>query len=153
MDSYSVRYDFSQSFDVPAKEAYAWCVDYRPNDWGIMGKKGKRRISRLNDDTLILTDTVVGDEGPVTKRRLVRLNPERLAWTNTHIGGPTLHSQFWYQIAREGTKSKLEFTGLQIFYGKRPSRDKIAGMAKELAEEDSGMWKLLAKEMKKDLLA
>ncbi len=152
MDSYSVRYGFSQSFEVPAKEAYDWCVDYRPNDWDIMGKKGRRRISRLNDDTLILTDTVVGDEGPVTKRRLVRLNPERLAWTNTHIGGPTLHSQFWYQIAGEGTKSRLEFTGLQIFYGKRPSTGKIASMAKKLAEDDSGMWRLLAKEMKKDLL-
>lgn len=151
MDSYSVRYGFSQSFGVPAKEAYDWCVDYRPNDWEIMGKKGKRRISRLNDDTLILTDTVVGDGGPVTKRRLVRLNPERLAWTNTHIGGPTLHSQFWYQIVSERSGSRLDFTGLQINYGKRPSSERIAKMAKELADDDSGMWHLLAREMKKDL--
>ncbi len=149
--SYSVNYGFSQTFDAPARQAYEWCIDYQPDDWARMGKNGRRKVRRLNEDTLILTDTVVGKEGPVTKRRLVRLNPKRLAWTNTHLGGPNLHSQFWYQIVSEGEGSKLEFIGLQINYGRRPSGERLAKMAEQLTEEDSGMWRLLAREMKKDL--
>ncbi len=116
-----------------------------------MGKNGTRRIKHINDDTLILTDTVVGKGGPVTKKRLVRLNPGRLAWTNTHIAGPNKHSQFWYQIIpMDGEKSRLDFIGLQVNYGKRPSVARIAKIAKELKADDSGMWSLLAKEMRKD---
>ncbi|HXW36925.1 MAG TPA: hypothetical protein VEJ36_03345 [Nitrososphaerales archaeon] len=151
MDSYPVRYRFSQSFDVPAEAAYRWCIDYRPDDWGRMGKKGTRRIRRINEDTIILTDTVESESGPVTKRRLVRLHPERLAWTNTHLGGPNRHSQFWYQIVSLGRgRSKLEFTGLQVNYGRRPSPSEIAAIARELRKDDSNMWVLLAKEMSKD---
>ncbi len=149
--SYSVRYSFSQEFDAPADRAYAWCVDYKPDDWTIMGKNGRREIERLNEDTIILTDTVVGRDGPVTKQRLVRLNRDRLAWTNTHIGGPNLHSQFWYQVVPSGKGSRLDFTGLQINYGRRPSDEEVARMAAELARDDSGMWRLLAEEMRKDL--
>lgn len=152
MDSYSIRYQFSQSFDVPAETAYQWCTDYQPDDWGRMGKKGTRRIERLNADTLILTDTVTGESGPVTKKRLVRLNADRLAWTNTHLAGPNRHSQFWYQIVAVGRgKSRLDFTGLQVNYGKRPSASRTAEMTKELKKDDSGAWVLLAQEMSKDL--
>ena len=152
MESYPIRYRFSQSFDVPAKAAYQWCTDYRPDDWKRMGKKGTRKIRRLNEDALILTDTVVGESGAVTKKRLVRLNADRLAWTNTHLAGPNRHSQFWYQIVAEGKgRSRLEFTGLQINYGRRPSAPRIAEMGKGIKEEDSGMWALLAREMARDL--
>lgn len=152
MDSYSVHYGFSQPFDFPAKTAFDWCTDYRPDDWARMGKKGTRRVKRINEDTLILTDTVTGEDGPITKQRLVRLNPERLAWTNTHLAGPNEHSQFWYQIVARGNgKSTLDFTGLQVNYGKRPSAARIAEMAEELEADDSRMWSLLAKEMRNDL--
>ena len=152
MDSYSVSYEFDQPFEFPAKRAYDWCIDYRPDDWGRMGKRGTRRINRLNSDTLILTDTVVGKDGPVTKRRLVRLSPERMSWTNTHLAGPNKHSQFWYRIVERGNgKSRLSFIGLQVNYGKRPSSAKIAKMAEELKTDDAGMWVLLAEEMRKDL--
>lgn len=152
MSPYSVHYRFSQPFDFPAKMAFDWCTDYRPDDWARMGKKGTRRVKRINEDTLILTDTVTGEGGPVTKQRLVRLNPERLAWTNTHLAGPNKHSQFWYRIvARGNEKSRLDFTGLQVNYGARPTAAKIAKMAEELKAEDSRMWSLLAKEMRKDL--
>jgi hypothetical protein len=152
MDSYSVRYEFSQDFRAPARDAYEWCLDYRPDDWGRMGKRGTRRIRRLNADTLILTDTVFGKHGAVTKRRLVRMDPIRLAWTNTHVSGPNLHSQFWYQIVeRAGGTSRLAFTGLQVNYGKRPSDSAVAKMASELRADDSQMWRLLAKEMARDL--
>lgn len=142
-----MRYQFSQLFDAPAESAYRWCIDYRQDDWKRMGKIGTRKIKRINEDTLILTDTV----GGVTKHRLVRMNGERLAWTNTHTGGPNKHSQFWYQIVRLGkSKSRLDFVGLQINYGRRPPATKVAAIAEELKKEDSQMWVLLAMEMSKD---
>jgi transposase len=152
MNSYPIRYQFSRSFDVPAKAAYQWCTDYRPDDWRRMGKKGTRRIKRLNEDTLILTDTVEGEGGAVTKKRLVRLNADSLAWTNTHLAGPNKHSQFWYQIVAVGkARSRLDFTGLQVNYGRRPSALRAAEAAKELKEDDSRAWVLLAREMSTDL--
>jgi len=152
MNPYTVHYAFSQAFNFPAKTAYDWCVDYKPDDWARMGLKGTRKVKRINEDTLILTDTVMGESGSVTKQRLVRLNPDRLAWTNTHLTGPNRHSQFWYQIVVEGrAKSRLDFIGLQVNYEKRPSPARLAEMAEELATEDSGHWQLLAKEMRKDL--
>ncbi len=147
-----MNYSFSQRFDVPAAEAFSWCTDYKPDDWGRMGKKGTRGITRLNEDTIILNDTVTGDDGDVTKVRLVRLNPGLLAWTNTHIGGPNKHSQFWYEIVAEGKgRSRLDFTGLQLNYGRRPSETEVAKLGEKLRAEDSAMWVLLAKEMHNDL--
>jgi hypothetical protein len=154
MESYPVRYRFSQTFDVPAETAFRWCLDYRPDDWKKMGKNGTRKIRRINEDTIILTDTVAADSGPVTKRRLVRMNSDRLAWTNTHVGGPNKHSQFWYQIVALGkNRSRLDFTALQVNYGKRPTAKMIATMARDLKADDSGMWVLLAREMSKDAKA
>jgi hypothetical protein len=147
-----LRYGFSQTFGVSAEAAYRWCTDYQPDDWARMGEKGTRDIEWLNEDTVILTDTVMGLEGKTTKQRLVRLYPERLAWTNTHLAGPNRHSQFWYQVTPVGQRaSRLDFTGLQINYGRAPSAARIAARARKLADEDSKAWILLAKEMKKDL--
>jgi len=151
MDSYSIRYRFSQPFEVLAKTAYEWCTDYQPDDWKRMGKRGTRKIQLLNEDTLILTDTVAEVNGPVTKKRLVRLNPDQMSWTNTHLAGPNKHSQFLYKIIAVGNKSRLDFTGLQVSYGQQPSASRIRKMARELRNSDSGMWVLLAKEMSKDL--
>jgi len=151
-DSYSLSYSFEQNFDFPAKTAYGWCTDYRPDDHSLMGKKGSRKIRRINEDTLILTDTYPGLDKPVTKKRLVRLDPGRLSWTNTHISGPNKHSQFWYRITGVGKgKSKLEFIGHQVYYCKVPPGKSIEKLADELKGEDSGMWRLLAAEMRKDL--
>jgi len=152
MGSYSIHYSFSQRFEVPARAAFDWCVDYREDDWRRMGRRGVRKIKLLNEDTLVLTDKVSTKEGHVTKKRLVRLNPELLAWTNTHIAGPNRHSQFWYQVVEEGKeRSRLDFTGLQVNYGRRPSAARITELAKELKADDSKTWALLAKEMHKDL--
>jgi hypothetical protein len=151
MNCYTLRYEFSQQFEVPARDAFDWCTDYRADDWMRMGKKGTRRVARLNDDTLILTDTVQEVDGAVTKRRLVRLLPRRLAWTNTHLTGPNRHSQFWYRIVSEGRlRSRLEFTGLQVNYGPSPTAARAARMAQALRDDDAGMWALLAEEMSKD---
>jgi hypothetical protein len=152
MSSYPVYYQFSQSFGFPAERAYEWCTDYRQDDWARMGKNGTRKIKRINEDTLILTDTVVGEGGTLTKQRLVRLNANRLAWTNTHLTGPNKHSQFWYQIVSQGkARSRLDFIGLQVNYGRRPPPARISEMATSLKTDDSRMWILLAKEMMRDL--
>jgi len=150
MKSYSIRYRFTQPFGVPAAMAYEWCTDFKPDDIARMGMKGTRKVERLNDDTIILTDKLQGErEG---KRRLVRLNPDRLSWTSTHLTGSNRFSQFWYRIDPNGPdESRLEFTGLQVNYGEPPALARIAEMANELAIVDSGDWLLLAKEMHKEL--
>ena len=147
---YSIRYGFTQAFNFPADVAYKWCTDYDPKDMQLQGANGTRRIKRLTEDTIILEDRY--DIG-ITKTKLVRLNPERHSWTNTHISGPAKHSQFLYEIVPEGTnRSHLNFTGLQISYGKKkPSPATIARLAAQLRKEDSHGWKLLAQAMQKDL--
>ena len=150
MESYSLRYQFSQRFNLPARRSYEWCTDFRPDDPARMGLQGTRKIERINDDTLILTDTIRGQREQ--KRRLVRLNPDRLAWTGTHLNGSNKFSQFWYQVTAEGTQgSHLEFAGLRVNYGRPPAPSRVAQMAQALAAGDSADWALLAKEMERDL--
>jgi hypothetical protein len=152
MESYSVRYRFAQPFDFSAETAYGWCTDYQPDDLARMGRKGTRKIDSINEDALILTDTVVDAGKRVRASRLVRLNPDRLSWTSTHLTGTNKFSQFWCQILPEGeTGSRLEFIGLHVNYGRRPSPARIGSMARELADADSSEWMLLAKAMKEDL--
>lgn len=57
MEAYSIHYHFSQRFDFDAEEVYEWCVSFDAGDVVRMGKRGSRRIKRIDDDTLILTDT------------------------------------------------------------------------------------------------
>jgi hypothetical protein len=117
-----------------------------------MGQKGSRKIRRINSDTLILTDVVILEGKRVKKEKLVKLNPERLSWTNTYLAGPSKLSQFLYEVVAEGaSRSRLDFTGLQVYYGKAPSPARIDEISKRLVEEDSGMWELLAQEMANDL--
>ncbi|MGA2573304.1 MAG: hypothetical protein ABSF36_03720 [Candidatus Methanomethylicaceae archaeon] len=153
MIAYSVHYKFSQHFNFPAQDAYRWCTDYQTDDIVLMGSKGKRQIQRINDDTLVLTDTLFGKERKTVKKRLVRLYPECLFWTNTRLSADGRHSQFLYQIVPDGEKgSRLDFTGSQVYYNsKKPTPVRIALMANELAKEDSLGWKSLAKAMEKDL--
>lgn len=156
--SFSVHYTFSQHFNFSPSSAYKWCTDYQDSDVELMGERGKRKIERINEDTIVLTDTYDSAKGrrtTITKRRLVRLYPERLFWTNTRISREGQHSQFLYEIVpdRHGT-SKLIFTGSQIFQDSHmPSKQKILALQKDLTEEDSAAWKLLANEMERDLKA
>lgn len=153
MKSYSVHYKFSQHFNFPAQDAYRWCTDYQTDDIALMGVRGKRQIQRINEDTLVLTDTFLTDGGEKTKKRLVRIYPECLFWTNTRLSADGRHSQFLYQIVPEGDKgSRLDFTGSQVYYdNERPTSARIASLASELAKEDSSLWRSLAKAMEKDL--
>ncbi len=154
MAPYSTCYKFSQRFNVPAEDAYRWCTDYQPDDWSLMGEKGKRRIQHLSENAIILTDRIHGGEGYVSKKRLVLLYPERLSWINTHLAGPNKHSQFLYEIKPEGKKaSRLEFTGFQISYdvAEKATPEKVESLANNLRDDDSNTWKLLAGAMERDL--
>jgi hypothetical protein len=150
-NSYSVHFKFSQHFDFPPESAYSWCTDYGPGDIKLQGNEGVRKTRWVNDDTVLLTDIGTSDGGRVAKRKLIRLYPERHSWTNTRISSEGKHSQILYEIVAEKGGSRLDFTGSQVFKGRRPSSARLAVMAAELAKEDSAVWRNLAKAMAKDL--
>jgi hypothetical protein len=145
MEAYSIHYHFSQRFDFAAEEAYEWCVSFDAGDVVRMGKRGSRRIKWIDDDTLILTDTVLPQGGRgkgTTKRRLVRLYPERLTWTNTRLSPVGRYSQFLYEIISEGaTACRLEFTGSHIehlkggAWVKRQNKKKKGAEGRQTAKE------------------
>ncbi len=148
----SVAFRFSQPFPFPAKRVYDWATDFEPGDLGLMGVNGRRRIARVCNDTVILSDTRVNDGKRVTKRRLVRLYPERLAWTNTHLSGPNKHSQFLYELLATGKKvSRLDFTGRQVMHVEKAAPKDLRAMAAKLAKEDAETWKMLARALAADL--
>lgn len=151
MDSYSVHFKFSQHFDFPPEKAYRWCTDYEPGDIKLQGNNGVRRVQWIDEDTAVLTDINFTGAKRVAKRKLIRLYPERLLWTNTRLSPEGRHSQFLYEIVAEGGGSRLDFTGSQVFLGKKPSAAKLQAMAAELTREDSAAWRNLAKAMAKDL--
>jgi hypothetical protein len=151
VNSYSIRFKFSQHFDFPPEEAFRWCTDYQPEDIKLQGKDGVRKVQWVNEDTVVLTDTTFKGTGKVTRRKLVRLFPERLSWTNTRISSEGRHSQFLYEIVAERGGSRLDFTGSQVALGKKPSPAKLAAMAAELVKEDSASWRNLAEAMAGDL--
>jgi hypothetical protein len=150
----SLRYHFSQDLAVPPLDAYKWCTDYDPNDLALMHQKGKREISHLTETTIVLTDTFYTEKKSTKKNKLVHLYPERLSWTNTHLSGPNKYSQFLYEIKpAKGGLSKLNYYGLQIEY-KTPLRlgkDELEAQETAQRNEDATIWKILAKEMEKEL--
>ena len=148
-----VRYSFSQRFSVPVQKAFAWSLDYDPNDFALMGLDGRRKIKKLADDTFILEDTRRTDRGLVKKTRLIRVNHARRAFTNTHIAGPTPHSQFWYEFFPEKDGgSRMDFTGLYLLPSKKKlSGEEVAKIAEEERRGDSNIWKNLARAMEADL--
>ena len=150
----SVGYRFIQRFSVPAREAFEWCTDYRPEDLALMGEKGKRRIKRLTKDTIILEEVVAQEDGRIRKVKLVRLNPRTLSWHNIQLQGPNKYSEFIYEIVAEGErKSRLDFTGLLVVYTRNPlTGDRLRQIADRERKYDSRAWKLLARAMAKELL-
>ncbi len=148
---------FVYSFRVPlpasADRAFRWATDYTPEDLSLMGEKGRRSITRVTRDTLVLTDTVRDAGRTVRKTRLVRLLPKRRMWTNTHLSGPRRHSQFLYEIVPLGPRAcRLEFTGLQIERAPRALGPReLARRAREVAREDRATWIRLAKALRADL--
>jgi hypothetical protein len=148
-----VHYSFTQKFSVPVEDAFRWSIDYDPDDFSLIGQVGTRKVNKLSEDTFILEDARKMAEGWVMKTRLVRINPERRSFSNTHIGGPTLHSQFWYEFFPEGKGgSRLEFTGLLLYPSDRKlTKAEVGRIAAAEKKGDAAIWKNLAKAMKADL--
>jgi hypothetical protein len=150
----SIRYSFSQRFSFPTRKAYKWCTEYDPQDPALMGEDGaERQITHLTDTTIILTDIFHTSNGRVEKQKLVQLYPDRLSWISTHWTGPNKYSQFIYEILAEGNSaSRLNFTGLHLEYEKENlDIEGIKSLADKLKEEDSAVWRRLAKAMAKEL--
>jgi len=148
-----VGYSFSQRFAVSAAEAYRWCTDYCPEDLALAESPGgERKITRLTEGTILLTDTFRTEAGIVEKQKLVHLYPDPLQWVSTHLTGPNKYSQFLYKISVEGpTASRLDFTVLHFDYTKESIDDKSAKLlADKLCKEDSQMWALFARAMEKE---
>ena len=153
MHVYSVRYGFKQSFKLSPQDAFEWCTDYKPYDLTLMRETGKRRIRKLTHDAILLTETTVTSNKPVTKTKLVRLNRPELSWTNTHISGPNRHSEFIYKIEPQGkNQSQLKFTGLLLCYSKNVlTREKLRKIARDERRADSKAWHYLGVAMEKDM--
>ena len=148
----SIPFRFRQRFPCPARAVYDWSTDYQPGDIELFGRTGRRRIERLDERTLLLTDTFLDAAGArVVKQKLVHLYPERLAWTSTHTKGPSLHSQFLYELFTEGEDAcRLEFTGRQMVRLDAVDARKVRELSRELQREDGAIWKRLARAMAAD---
>ena len=148
-----VNYKFSQRFRVPAKQAYKWCTNYQPTDLALMNEEGQRKIRKVTEDTVILTETLNQNGKRIRKIKLVKLNPRNMSWYNIQILGPNKNSVFIYQIVPEGkTRSKLAYTGFLVVYSKvgfTPKR--IKHIAIHEKRVDANAWKLLARAMEKDI--
>jgi len=151
----SLAFTFTQPLKVSAQRAYAWSTDYRPNDIPLLGRTGRRKVDRLAEDTILLTDVFETPSGKVTKQKIVRLYPETLRWTNTHVSGPNRHSQFLYELEAAGKdRCKLVFTGRQVHTAaKALTAAQHKKQTAELRHEDHAMWKNLARLMEQDLKA
>jgi hypothetical protein len=145
-------YQFTQRLAAPRAQAYRWATDYRASDLELGGLKATRKVERLGENVVLLTDSF--DEDPfdsrrgsrTTKVKLVHLYPDRWAWVSTHVAGPVKHSQFLYELTPLGSKAcTLHFTGSQVERVTRPlPPSAVALRARQLRREDSQLWVRLA---------
>jgi hypothetical protein len=145
----SLRYRFTQQFNVSAEDAFDWCTSFEGGDHALMGDKAERQITRVADGSFILKDTFHTASSTVEKQKLVQLYPEQLRWTSTHLTGPNKHSQFLYAITPKGKSgSVLEFIALHIEHDDKPD---ATALARRLCKEDADAWVLLAAAMEKEV--
>jgi len=139
----SLRYHFRQPFRVSASGAYAWCTDFGPDDGPLFSERTRRKVRRLGEDALVMTDTTYPKGRPLRIRRLVRLFPEERAWTNTHLDGPYEGSQYWYRVVAVGPrKSHLEFHGLRLERFRRAlSVPETVRRAEACRRQDADEWR------------
>lgn len=147
-----LTYHFTTKLAASRPRAYRWATDYRPTDLRLGGLKATRKVERVAENLILLTDSF--DVDPFDSRRgartektkLVHLYPERWAWTSTHVSGPARYSQFLYELTPRGpTACTLHFTGSQVERVDRvPTRSQLARRARELRREDSQLWVRLA---------
>jgi hypothetical protein len=139
----ALRYGFRQPFHATAEEAFAWCTDFRPSDGALFEDGRTRRVRRVADDTVLMTDIPVRGSGDPRITRLVRIFPDERAWTNTHLSGPFRYSQFWYRIERDGARrSHLEFRGLKLERRSKPTAPGVvARLARAEGRSDAMTWR------------
>jgi hypothetical protein len=153
-----VTYRFTTKLPVTRVRAYIWATDYRSNDLKLAGLKATRRVERLTQDLILLTDSFDSDPfnsrpgARTVKEKLVHLYPDRWSWTSTHLSGPAQYSQFLYHLTSRGTRaSSLHFTGSQVEQvAHSPTQSSLEGRARELKREDSRLWDRFAAELAKD---
>lgn len=120
----------------------------------IQEQNATRDVRQVSEDTILLNDTYTVGGERVTKQKLVCLYPDRLTWTSTHVTGPNRCSQFLYEITPDTERTcLLKFTGLFLDYNieKRGDEKENDLLAKKLEKMDSENWRLLAREMEKEL--
>jgi hypothetical protein len=154
-----LSYQFSTRLAASRPQAYRWATDYRSSDYELSGLKASRKVERLADDLVLLTDSF--DEDPFDNRpgsatvkvKLVHLFPDRWAWTATHVAGPAKYSQFLYELTPRGpAASTLHFTGNQVeSVNRRPTPSWVNRRAAELRREDSQLWARLSTALAKEL--
>jgi hypothetical protein len=149
----STRYEFSQHFNFPAAQAFAWCTDYDAKDHNLMGLKGYRKVTRVSEDTVILDDTQYPQGKAVTKKKLIKIDKDRMTYFNFHVTGANKNSLYFYRIIPEPDgKSRLEYTGYELTYPKKaPTKKELAATADAEAAARTKEWGRLAKAMEREL--
>jgi hypothetical protein len=154
MPTYSLQYRFRQPLRAPARAAYGWCIDYGPGDGKLFPERWERSVRWLNEDAVVLTDTTYPGGRARRIHRLVRLGRSDLEWTNTHLDGPFRHSQYWYHIVPDSSRScHLEFRALRLEASPRPlSASEVAEMVDRERGWDSNLWRRrIAPALERDL--
>jgi hypothetical protein len=154
-----LTYEFTTTLEASRPRAFQWATDYRPSDFDLNGFQGTRRVERLAENLILLTDTFDSDPfdatpgSPTVKVKLVHLYPDRWSWTATHLSGPAQHSQFLYELSTKGpSRSTLHFTGSQVEQVARPlTKGARERRAAELRREDSELWVRISSALAKEL--
>jgi len=147
-----LSYHFDTKLAAPRREAYRWATDYRSDDFDLSGINAERKVEKLTDDLILLTDSFKDDPfdarpgARTVKVKLVHLYPEQSRWTSTHVAGPAKYSQFLYELTPRGAHgSTLHFHGNQVeFVDRRPTPSSLRRRAQELRREDSQLWARLS---------
>jgi len=153
-----LTYHFTTKLPVPRPRAYRWATDYRSTDLRLAGLKATRKVERLAENLVLLTDSFDADPfdsrrgSRTVKTKLIHLYPDRWSWTSTHVAGPALYSQFLYELTPRGPAAcTLHFTGSQVERCSRaPTRSLIARRTRELRREDSQLWARLSAALEKE---
>jgi hypothetical protein len=117
----------------------------------MQDEDSEREVQRVAEDALILIDTYRGEGEITVKQKLICLHPSRRMWTATHLTGPNKHSQFLYEIIPETkTQCILRFTALYLDYSIQDEGE-VKRLTRDLKKLDSDNWRLMAREMEKEL--
>ena len=149
----SVLYKFSQRLNATAVEAFSWATDYQPEDVKLLGRKCSRKVTRIDADTMILSDVFIANDGTkVRGKKLIKIYRDRMMWTSTNLDGPTRHSQVFYEIAVDGARaSRLTFTGHRVHDGAPMTAKEKRALSAKFAKMGTAHWKQIAQVMAQDL--